>query len=228
MLLSLLLLPGCITLDSNDCSNQQYLALNGDCVRDPGIADIELDTADPDLDADADDGGDETAGNDGGSESAGEAAGGADGTAETDGMGGDADAGGMGGGSGEPMLEYVEITCDVGSWDYQIATSIPTESATFTVTETGSDNTPPPEEFHTLVTGGPSGSGGELYERNLLLVDGYYFEDVATQFACVDGSNELLTWQLDLFSDADRTQPIGCVAWGHNTTAAEAAGCQLR
>ncbi len=228
MLLSLLLLPGCITLDSNECASQQYLALNGDCVRDPGIADMELDTADPDLDVDVDADGGEAAGSDGGNETDGEITSGDDGTSETDGMGGDVDGGGTGGSSGDPMLEYVDITCDVGSWDYQIATSIATESATFTVTETGSDNSPPPEEIHTLATSGPSASGGELYERNLLLVDGYYFEDVATQFACVDGSNESLTWVVELYSDSARTQPIGCVAWGHDTSAAEAAGCQLR
>ena len=74
---------------------------------------------------------------------------------------------------------------------------------------------------------GASGGGGESYERDLLLVADYYFEDVATQFICIDGSNDKLTFQIDLFSDSARTSPIGCVAWGHDTTAPASAGCQL-
>ena len=227
MLLSLLLIPGCITLDNNDCSNQQYLALNGDCIQDPGPTDIDLDTADPELDGDADDGGDEGGSGGSGGTTSGDVDG-DDGTVGPDDSDADADAGDADGGGGEPMLESVNISCTANeNWDYQIATSIATESATVTVTETGSDQNPKPTEFHTLVTAGPSSSGGETYERNLLLVAGYYFEDVATQFACIDGSNDQLTWQVDLFSDADRTQPIGCVTWGHDTTEAEASGCQL-
>jgi hypothetical protein len=73
---------------------------------------------------------------------------------------------------------------------------------------------------------GPSSSGGETYERELLLVTDYYFEDVATQFACIDGTNTDLTWRVVLYSDAARSMPLGCVSWGHDPSADIASGCQ--
>ena len=220
MLLSLLLLPACITLDNNDCADQQYLALNGDCIQDPGPTDIELDTAEPDVDEGTGDGGDGGT-DDGGGGTTGGGETGDGGTTGADDAG--ADGGNTDGSGGEPMLDSADASCDVGSWNYDIATSIPTEGATLTVTDSATGL----EEFHTLVTDGPSESGGEKYQRELLLVDGYYFEDVATQFACIDGTNDQLTWKVDLFSDADRTQNIGCVTWGQDTTTNEASGCQL-
>jgi len=226
MLLSLLLVSGCINLKNDECSNQQYLALNGDCVQDPGPTEFEIDTASDNLD---DDGGDGDGGGNGGGDSAGATNGGS----ETDGGSSDADAdagtdnGGGSDGGGDPMLDEVNVTCDAGSWYYQISTAVPTESATITVTETGSDDGSQPSEFHTLTMAGASASGGETYERDLLLVADYYFEDVATQFLCTEGTNSGLTWQIDLYSDAGRTVPIGCVTWGHDTSGPSSAGCQL-
>jgi hypothetical protein len=145
----------------------------------------------------------------------------ADGTTDED---ADGDGSSDDGSGDDPMLESIDITCDVGNWHYKVSTAIATESAAITVTETAADAAP--TEFHTLTMASASSSGGEDYERDLLLVTAYYFEDVATQFACVDGTNLDLTWQIDLYSDAARTVSIGCVTWGHDTSAGIASGCQ--
>jgi len=221
MLLSLLLVSGCITVDDGLCSNDEYRALNGDCVQDPGPTDIEVDTASEDLDLDSDGDDDGSGDDDGAPDDGGDAD--SDGTTDADvdaGSDGDSDADS----SGDQMIDSVDITCDAGSWYYNISTATETESAAINVTETGDASTP--TEFHTLTMAGASSSGGEIYERDLLLVTDYYFEDVATQFACTDGSNENLTWRIELYSDAARTSPIGCVSWGHDTTSDLAAGCQ--
>ena len=63
-------------------------------------------------------------------------------------------------------------------------------------------------------------------ERDLLLVTDYYFEDVATQFTCTDGTNSDLTWRMDLYSDPARASSLGCVTWGHDTSSDVASGCQ--
>ena len=73
---------------------------------------------------------------------------------------------------------------------------------------------------------GASSSGGEAYERDLLVVTDYYFEDVATQFECIDGTNPNLTWRIDLYANAERTSFIGCVTTGHDTTTDVSDGCQ--
>ena len=145
----------------------------------------------------------------------------ADGTTDED---ADGDGSSDDGSGDDPMLQSIDITCDAGSWDYKVSTAIATESAAITATETGSAAAL--TEFHTLTMTGASSGGGEDYERNLLLVAGYYYEDVATQFACAEGTNPDLTWKLDLYSDAARTVSIGCVTWGHDTSAGIASGCQ--
>jgi hypothetical protein len=113
----------------------------------------------------------------------------------------------------------------VANWNYTISTSTPTESSSFEVlnTATGASETP---EFHTLMIQGSSSSGGETYIRELLLVEGYYYEDVASQYPCQEGStNGELTWKIDLFSDTARLVPAGCVVLGHDPSYFSGSGC---
>ncbi len=221
MLLSLMMMTGCIDLVDTECTTNQYLAISGNCVQDPGQMDLFEDSGllvDDETDEVEDEGG--TTGDDGT-----ETDGGSDTNGSSDGesTGGSEDGGG---GTSDPVMESVTITCDAGGWYYQIATSVPTVSATVTITETGSTESEIPTEFHTLTMSGGSSSGGETYQRDLLLVEDYYFEDVATQFPCTDGSNPNLTWQFDLYAGADGTEPVGCATQGHDTSASIAAGCQ--
>ena len=222
MLLSLLMMTGCIELVDTECTTNQYLAINGSCVQDPGQMDLLQDTG---VDVDEED--DEEAG-DSTDDGSGDTDGGSDTDDGTDGEAtGEDVAGDGGGGDAEPVVESITISCDAGGWYYQVATSIATASATITITETGSTEVDAPTEFHTLTMAGESASGGETYQRDLLLVTDYYFEDVATQFACTDGTNPNLTWQVDLYADTDATEQVGCAAKGHDTSVSAAAGCQV-
>ena len=64
--------------------------------------------------------------------------------------------------------------------------------------------------------------------RDLLLVEDYYFEDVATGYPCdvASASNPNLSWKVTLFGDSDATVSLGCVALGHDPAHFAADGCQ--
>ena len=119
----------------------------------------------------------------------------------------------------------MDIQCDLSNWVYEIATATPTGSTSFEVLNTAT-LLPDPPEYHTFAMSGSSGSGGEIYGRDLLLVSGYYFKDVATQFDCSEGTtNNELTWKIDLYSDAVQTDSIGCVTLGHDPSFFSADDC---
>jgi hypothetical protein len=117
----------------------------------------------------------------------------------------------------------VDVSCDAGNWFYNITTSTPTESADFDVVNTGDGTLT--EEHHTLSMDGAAETGGEIYARELLIVAGYTFIDVATQFSCTDGTNPDLTWRFSLYDDVDSSVLIGCVSFGHDPSYFATDGC---
>jgi hypothetical protein len=192
----LLLLTGCIVEHSSDCADGQYLTLNSDCQP---ITALTGDTASidiPDEDSDADTDTDTDSDTD------------SDTDTDTD--------------VDQDLIEIMDVSCDTDKWYYSVSTIEPAGSVELHVVQTGGEDE---EERHTLQLTGTTDGGGGIYERDLFQVSGYYFEDTATQFDCIEGSNPDLTWRVDLYTDASYTSSIGCVTWGHDPGFYQSAGC---
>ena len=122
-------------------------------------------------------------------------------------------------GTVETFVERIEVACSAAAWDYQVSMLEDLGEGAYLSASLIVMNDHA-EEFHTLQMGGPFS-----FELSLLLVEDYYYQDIATQFACTEGHPDL-TWRLDIFADADSASHLHCVTWGHDTSEHLDDGCR--